>query len=359
MAPLLSSARPRRRVAAVALVVLVIAVHLFVTQRVAQRMAEFATQRAMPPRISVTYVRELELAPPPVAAPVVVAPAPPRRRATAAPAAAGPASAPIAAEAEPAPKIESAAPAVAEAPPASAPATDQASAAPAAAPAPDAEAFQWPASTRLTYQLTGNYRGEINGDAQVEWVRVGTRYQVHVDVGLGPVISRRMTSEGELVGDRLVPSRYDEVTKVLFREPRRVTILMGPEEIVLATGTRVERAAGVQDAASQFIQLTAMFTTRPDLLQAGSSVEMLLALRNRVGSWTYDVLGEEDIATPIGPLATYHLKPRRVISGGNELSAEIWFSPQLRYLPVRLRIRQDAETFVDLVLSRRPEIAEQ
>jgi len=361
MARFLSSLRPRRRAAAVALVVLVVAVHLFVTQRVAQRMADFATQRAMPPRISVTYVRELELAPPPVAAPVVVVPAPPRRRAAAAPTAAGPASAPIASEpeSEPASKTEPAASAVAEATPASAPATDQASAEPAAAPASAVEAFQWPTSTRLTYELTGNYRGEINGAAQVEWVRVGTHYQVHVDVGLGALVSRRMSSEGELVGDRLVPSRYDEVTKVLFREPRRVTILMGPEEIVLATGTRLARAPGVQDAASQFIQLTAMFTTRPDLLQAGSSVEMLLALRNRVGSWTYDVLGEEDIATPIGPLATYHLKPRRVISGGNELSAEIWFSPQLRYLPVRLRIRQDAETFVDLVLSRRPEIAEQ
>jgi hypothetical protein len=351
--------RPRRRVAAVALVMLVIAVHLFVTQRVAQRMADFATQRAMPPRISVTYVRELELAPPPVAAPVVVAPAPPRRRAAAAPAPAGPASAPVAAEAEPAPKIEPASPAVAEAPPASVPATEQASAEPAAAAASAAEAFQWPTSTRLTYELTGNYRGEINGDAQVEWVRVGTHYQVHVDVRLGPLISRRMSSEGELVGDRLLPSRYDEVTEVLFRQPRRVTILLGPEEILLATGTRVERTAGVQDAASQFIQLTAMFTTRPELLQAGNSIEVVLALRNRVGSWIYDTLGEEEIATPIGPLATYHVKPRRVISSGNELSAEIWFSPQLRYLPVRLRISQDAETFVDLVLSRRPEIAEQ
>jgi len=236
---------------------------------------------------------------------------------------------------------------------------EQASAEPAAAPASAAEAFQWPTSTRLTYELTGNYRGEINGDAQVEWVRVGTHYQVNIDISLGPLISRRMTSEGELVGDRLLPSRYDEVTKVLFREPRRVTILMGPEEVVLATGARLERAAGLQDAASQFIQLTAMFTTRPDLLRAGNSIEVVLALRNRVGSWVYDTLGEEDIWTPLGTLATYHLKPRRVISNGNELSAEIWFSPQLRYLPARLRIRQDAETFVDLVLSRRPEIAEQ
>ena len=39
------------------------------------------------------------------------------------------------------------------------------------------------------------------------------------------------------------------------------------------------------------------------------------------------------------------------------LRAEIWFAPQLRYLPVRIRIEQDAETYVDLVLARRPEIA--
>jgi hypothetical protein len=225
--------------------------------------------------------------------------------------------------------------------------------------AADAQAFDWPTSTRLTYVLIGNYRGEINGYAQVEWVRVGTHYQVNIDISLGPLISRRMTSEGELVGDRLLPSRYDEETRVVFREPRRMTILLGPDEIVLGTGERRERAAGVQDAASQFIQLAALFTTRPDLLQAGGTIEVLLALRNRVGAWVYDVLGQEDIWTPFGSLTTYHLRPRHVVSGGTELSAEVWFAPQLRYLPVRLLIRQDAETFVDLVISRRPEIAAQ
>ena len=362
MAAGLSLFHPRRRAAALTLVAVVIALHLFVTQRVSQRMAEFATRQQMPARIEVTYVRELELAPPPAAPPVVVAPVPPRSRTAAPPAAARPASAPAPADAEATAASESESDpradlgAAVAAAPASAP--EIASADPAAV-ATDAEAFQWPTSTRLTYALTGNYRGEVNGDAQVEWVRVGTRYQVHIDIAVGPLISRRMSSEGELVGDRLLPSRYDEETRVLFREPRRVTILLGPDEIVLATGERRERAAGVQDAASQFIQLAALFTTRPDLLQAGGTVEVLLALRNRVGAWVYDVIGQEDIQTPIGPLATYHLRPRRVVSGGNELSAEVWFAPQLRYLPVRLRIRQDADTFVDLMLSRRPEIAAQ
>ena len=54
-----------------------------------------------------------------------------------------------------------------------------------------AEAFEWPPSTRLSYVLTGNYRGEVNGGAQVEWVRVGTRYQVHMDVMVGRAVRRR------------------------------------------------------------------------------------------------------------------------------------------------------------------------
>jgi hypothetical protein len=389
MARGLKALRPRRRLAAAALVLMVIALHLWVTTYVTQTMADWATAPPMPPRIAVTYVRELELAPPPVAAPVVVATAPrrPRPSAAAAPAAARAASAPAVAEAEAEAeakaeaKAEAVAEAVAEAkaeavatdvavavaaaepPPAAepvaepAPKAEPASADPAAS-ATEAQAFDWPASTRITYELSGNYRGAISGDAQVEWVRVGSHYQVNIDLGVGPLIARRMTSEGELVGDRLLPSRYDEVTRVVFRE-RRVTILLGPDEIVLDTGERRERKAGVQDSASQFIQLAAYFTTRPELLRAGNTVEVLLALRNRIGAWVYDVLGQEDIATPIGPLAAYHLRPRSVVNGGNELTVEVWFAPQLRYLPVRMLIRQDADTFVDLVLSRRPDIAAQ
>ena len=40
-----------------------------------------------------------------------------------------------------------------------------------------------------------------------------------------------------------------------------------------------------------------------------------------------------------------------------ELSAEIWFAPQLRYFPVRILIRQDGDNFVDLMISKRPEMA--
>ena len=69
------------------------------------------------------------------------------------------------------------------------------------------------------------------------------------------------------------------------------------------------------------------------------------------------MLEEEPVATSFGAVNAFHLKPRRVSRPGGELIAEVWFAPQLRYLPARIRIEQDRETFIDLVLSRRPELA--
>ena len=223
------------------------------------------------------------------------------------------------------------------------------------------EPFDWPASTRVSFLLTGNYRGQVNGNAQVEWIRVGTRYQVNLDLLVGPefapIISRRMSSEGDLTADGLAPQRYDEDTQIMFRERRRVTVKFEADGVVLANGERRERWRGVQDTASQFVQLTYLFTLRPELLKVGGTVEVPLALPRSMDRWIYDIVDESVIQTSFGPLPAFHLKPRRVRPRSSELSAEIWFSPQLRYLPVRIRIEQDPQTYVDLVIARKPELA--
>jgi hypothetical protein len=225
--------------------------------------------------------------------------------------------------------------------------------------AASAPAFEWPPSTRLTYKLVGNYRGEVHGNARVQWLRRGERYQVHLDVAVGPsfapLMSRNMTSDGELGASGLVPRRYDEATKLPFQEPRRVSMQFTPEQVTLANGSTREAMAGVQDTASQFVQMTWLFTTRPELLRVGNSIELPLALPRRMDLWTYDVMAEERLATPAGTLDTFHLKPRRAADRPRgELSAEVWFAPSLQYLPVRIRIQQDAETFVDMMVDAAP-----
>ena len=232
-----------------------------------------------------------------------------------------------------------------------------ASAAASAAAAPPA--FEWPPSTRLTYTLKGHYRGEVHGNARVQWIRQGARYQVHLDIAIGPsfapLMSRRMTSDGELGPEGLKPRTYDETTRLPFQQPRRSNVQFGAEQVTLANGNLHDTAAGIQDSASQFVQLTYLFTTQPEKMRVGDSVNLPVALPRRVGRWVYDIVGRERLATPLGELDTLHLKPRQgERKPGNELSAEVWFAPSLQHLPVRIRIQQDAETFIDLQLDAAP-----
>jgi len=214
-------------------------------------------------------------------------------------------------------------------------------------------AFAWPPSTRLSYRLSGNYRGPVEGTAQVEWLRQGTRYQVHLFTAIGPVLSRRISSEGELTAQGLAPRRFDGEQKVLFRSPRRWQLRFGPDQVVLSDGKVVPMQAGTQDEASQFVQLTWLFTTQPDKLRVGSAVELPLAISRKLERWTYDVVGEETLRFPFGEVPSFHLKPRRA-AGAGDLTPEIWIAPTLQYLPVRIVIRDNAGNSIDLLLEKPP-----
>lgn len=221
-------------------------------------------------------------------------------------------------------------------------------------------AFEWPPSTRLTYILTGNYRGPVEGQARVEWLTNGGRYQVHLDASVGPsfapLVTRRLSSEGVITTAGLAPRRYEEVTTVPLRAPRRVDMVFTEERVRLANGNELPRPSGLQDSASQFVQMTWLFTTQPQLLEPGRSIVMPLALPGRVEPWTYAVRTGETLHTPIGAVPTVHVQPQRGARPG-DLTVEFWVAPSLQNLPVRILIRQDAENFIDLKLDRLPQQA--
>ena len=370
------AATSRRRAAVLALVAVVIAIHGCVTDLLGRQLADFRLDAAMPKRIEVAYVRELESAAPLAAAPLPAQAQPARSRAHAAvrsksppPKPAQPATPPQDTArhiAEQDPQVAEAHPAAPE-PAASAP-EPAASAALAEQPAaeatgatPGAPPFEWPVSTRLDYVLTGHYRGEIHGRAQVEWIRSDDRYQVHMDVTIGPsfapLFSRAITSVGQLTPQGLKPRRYDEESKMAFRNRRRVAIRFEPYGIVLPDGHVRLGWSSAQDAASQFVQFTYLFTTQPERLAVGERVDMPLALPSHVDSWGYDVSEVETVHTPFGAFEAFHLVPLREPTPGGDLIAEMWFAPALAYLPVRIRMWQDSETYIDLLIDRKPQLA--
>lgn len=351
------SRQTRRRWAFAALLLLVLCLHWRLVDELQAMHLRWSEMEAMPPRMQVAFVRELKLAAPaaakpqarPVPAPVVV-PA----TATAAASAPPPPPAPDEPVAEPLPPKN-----VPETPnPVASAAALATAAASAASAVSDEPGPEWPLSTRLSYSLLGYYNGDVHGDAQVEWLRQDRRYQVHLDVSIGPRLTpfviRRMSSEGELGARGISPRRFDEETKIIFGERRRVSVLFQRGQVQLADGRSEPSPPGLQDASSQFVQLTWLFLTGRETARPGHQVPIPLALpRRQYPDWRYQVVGEELTDTPMGPLATWHLRPAQPVSAG-DLSVEMWLAPALQWLPVRLRIRQSEQVWMDLLLKSPP-----
>lgn len=321
-------ARPARLIAWL-LPGLVLVAHLAAVEWMARQREG---RSALPPMSPVLYTRLLQ---PVVATPVPAvaapaAPAPRRQRARVVPAA------PAVVEA---PAVEPVAPPEPVAAPEPAPVE-------AAVPAADALAT-WPADTRLTYRLEGQYRGgPVYGDARVHWQREGDRYQARLDLAVRFFGSVRMTSEGEATPQGLVPRAFEEV-----RPGQRRVARFGAQVVALERGRRTLRPPGLQDTVSQFVELAHRFATGRAALEVGRSVSFPMARPDGVDDWTYDVVASELLQTPeLGAVEAFHLKPRPLADPRGDITAEMWFAPSLQYLPVRIQVLLGDGAFIDLVV---------
>ena len=221
---------------------------------------------------------------------------------------------------------------------------------------PGASQDTWPPDTRLTYRLTGNYRGELTGSARVQWQQVPgpdgkpepRRYQVRLDMSLSNIVVASMVSQGKITEAGLLPEVYEEklpgaVRRVDFEDT----------QIRFNNGRIDVRPMTVQDTASQFVELSHRFSTGVDTLKAGAEVRVWLARPGGLDFWTYDVLAPEILQTPtMGPIEAFQLKPRPLANPRGPIIAEMWFAPSLQYLPVRVRIALGGDNFVDLMVER-------
>lgn len=204
----------------------------------------------------------------------------------------------------------------------------------------------WPPSTRLTYALIGNFRGDIFGNAKMQWLRQDDRYQVQMDIRLAVFFQLKLTSQGQVTGAGLLPSRYEEVSP-----RRRSQVSIEGQQVRLSDGQTLPAPEGVQDTASQFMELAHRFSTGRDPLKVGSEVALWLARPNGVELRTFDIVTEEMLDTPkLGPLKTFRLKPRPLANQRGNIVVELWFAPSLQYLPVRVLVTQGDGNFVDLMV---------
>lgn len=240
------------------------------------------------------------------------------------------------------------------------PSNDPVAVAEASPPAPAASAPQpaasaatsfagpWPPDTRVSYALSGWYRGELTGNARVQWQRDDDRYQVRIDLDLG-IFSYNFLSQGEVGSDALLPRAYQESTST----GRVRSVKAAPGSITLQDGRVVPAPPGVQDTASQFVELSHRFSTGRDKLEVGGTASLWLARPGGVDAWVYDIVGRENIRLPgHGEVEAFHLKPRPLDNPRGNFTAEMWYAPTLQFMPVRIRINQGSDSWVDLTVDR-------
>jgi Protein of unknown function (DUF3108) len=219
----------------------------------------------------------------------------------------------------------------------------------------------WPIDTRLTYDLGGYFRGDLYGNATVQWTRdpasQGEGYQVRIDLNVGP-IKALLTSQGKVRAEGLLPRAYEEQW---VGKQRSVTL--DDTDVILTNGKRIPRpqregegpveAMSVQDTASQFVELGHRFANGRAKLAEGEVVRVWLARPGGLDAWVYDVGPAETLYLPhIGPVQAFHLTPRPQANPRGSMVAEMWFAPALQYLPVRIKITLDKDAHLDLKVQK-------
>ncbi len=219
----------------------------------------------------------------------------------------------------------------------------------------------WPPDTRLSYKLGGQFRGDLHGTAKVQWQREGAgsatavvsgalplreRYQVKIDVNVGFLVGFVMTSQGKVTDAGLQPEAYEEALPNGNRG-----VQLRENSIVLLDKREIPKPPGVQDSASQFVELSRQFATGRAALEVGKTVSFSMARPGGVDAWIYDIKEAETLYLgKLGNVQAFHLVPRPLAAARGSITMEIWYAPALQYLPVRIKLNVNPTTFIDLMI---------
>jgi hypothetical protein len=196
-----------------------------------------------------------------------------------------------------------------------------------------------PPSTQMTLDVarTDADGTEWHGEMVMRWRVKGSSYSMKVEAGISMLITRLnlvvLTSEGSVDASGFVPATMTEKrrgraqTATHFNHERQ-QITFSASEAVYAI------EPGAQDKATLPLQLAAIARADPAqlngalLIQVGEDKDAIV--------YKFDVLGQEEIDTRLGKLATWHLSrpPRAGVYGAR---LDVWLAPSRDWMPVRVR----------------------
>ena len=176
-----------------------------------------------------------------------------------------------------------------------------------------------------------------SGQALLSWKRKDQAYRMRFEAGIKIVFARVnlavLTSEGHLGNTGLAPVKMTEK-----RRGRALTATHfdWPDNKLTFSASEAGFALqpGAQDKATVPLQLTAI--ARGDPAQLSGDIEIFVGEERSGAMYTFQVVGPEEIDTPLGRLQTVRIA-RPPKPGSYKSRLDIWLSPAHGWLPVQIR----------------------
>ena len=186
-------------------------------------------------------------------------------------------------------------------------------------------------TSKFPYVLSGELLWHNNGDSYSTRLRYSAFGQARIQ-----------TSRGRIGDAGLAPARFSdkyrsEVAAHFNYPDGKVTFSANTPDAPLL--------AGAQDRLSILIQLGAYLASEPERFASGLTLTIPTVGPRNADLWLFSVVGTEALTLPGGTVDGVKLE--RLPREPYDQKVEVWLSPQLGYLPARIRITETNGDSID------------
>ena len=206
-----------------------------------------------------------------------------------------------------------------------------------------------PNSATLEFNASGQVKGfQYSADAQLRWQHDGQYYQARQSISMFLLGERAQTSEGLITPKGLQPLNFSD--KGRKTQSAAFDVASGKAHY---SGGQTDAAIGdgVQDRLSVFLQLSALMAAAPEKYPPGTLIELTTSSARSAVRWQFRVGASEALELPFGSVMALRLDKLPGKSSSDQRGS-VWLAPAMQYLPVRIKLTQGQDDFVDLQLKK-------
>jgi hypothetical protein len=207
-----------------------------------------------------------------------------------------------------------------------------------------------PPSAELSYMIKARQKGiPLEGEGVMRWSLDGRRFNATNEaraVLVGKILDAR--SEGDVDAFGLAPVSYTE--KRFRKEPATTAFDRAAGAIRFTNAEQTYPIkGGEQDRNSVIWELVAVARAARGKVKPGASWDFVVAGVRDAEPWTFRVVKQEKIGTPVGELNTLHITRVRPAESRDQ-HIDIWLAPSIEWYPARIRYSEDDGDYIEQTL---------